>query len=388
MPKDKSIAEPFPNLESNEESYANIEKDEVYNQWYEAFDRRNTQLTYRHGLKYFCEFTGVQPSDLIKEAREDYLNRVPPWELRHVKRIESFLTFLKNKNGDLTNNTKLNYVKSVKHFYTFHKIPVTLNKTGITQGPSEKYLDIPKLKILDIRKAVLSTGTDKFLKAYILTTLSSGQGQNEIRALKGKHLKNIISGVAVVNMTRGKTNRRYFFFIGQEALDAIREYKPNLKDEDYVFTKKWLTTDGNIKNQPLTAQEIDTYFSRHAKKLGFDRSYFAPHRFRHYFKTALTGNMDNTFIEYLLGHKLPGVESSYYLGDQTKILEAYLKNQHLLTIFTENEILQKQYDELKGRHDTETEKLKEEVDALKGLLTEGAIKDMIEARVNEILKKG
>ncbi len=44
------------------------------------------------------------------------------------------------------------------------------------------------------------------MKALILTFLSSGQGQAEILKLKGRHLKDIRNGVAVVNMTRGKTN--------------------------------------------------------------------------------------------------------------------------------------------------------------------------------------
>jgi hypothetical protein len=38
-------------------------------------------------------------------------------------------------------------------------------------------------------------------------------------------------------MIRGKTKRRYTFFIGSEALEAIKEYKPNLKDDEYVFSK-------------------------------------------------------------------------------------------------------------------------------------------------------
>lgn len=370
------------------EAFAKLEKDEAYNKWInEGFDRQNTRLSYRYGLRCFCEFTGVHPSDLIKEAREDYLNRVPPWELRHVKRIEAFLAFLKTKNGDLTNNTKLNYVKSVKHFYTFNKVPVILNKTGITQGASERYMDIPPLKIEDVRKAVLSTGTDTFLKAFILTTLSSGQGQNEIRSLKGKHLKNTINDVAVVNMVRGKTNRRYFFFIGQEALEAIREYKPNLKDEDYVFTKKWLTTDGNIKNEPLTAQEMDTYFSRHAKKLGFGRSYFAPHRFRHYFKTVLTGDMDSIFVEYLLGHKLPGVESNYFLGNQSKMLEQYVKNQDKLTVFTDKEVLQKRYDGLKQAHNDHSGLLQEKLEVIQDLQEQMTVMQKDREWLVELLRK-
>ncbi len=333
-----------------------LEKDEIFNKWFESFDKINTKLSYRNGLRCFCKFTGMMPTDLINEAREDYINRVPPWELRHVKRIEDFLMYLRTKEG-LADYTKANYIKAIKHFYSFNKIPVDL-KSGITQRATETYLDIPVQKIEDIRKAILSTGTNKFLKAFILTTLSSGQAQAEIRALKGKHLKNIVNGVVVVNMTRGKTNRRYFFLIGQEALEAIKEYKPNLKDEDFVFTKV-------LSNRPLTAQAVTTDFSRHAQKLGFDAGYFAPHRFRHYFKSVLTGNMDNTYVEYLMGHKLPGVESSYFIGNQNKIIEAYLKNQHLLTVFTDKEVLQKQYDELKGKHDTETETIRKGYEELK-----------------------
>jgi integrase len=333
---------------------AELENDEVFNMWFNSFDRTNTQLSYRNSLRVFCEFTGAYPKALIDEAREDYINRVPPWELRHVKRIDAFLTYLKTKNGELANHTKLNYIKAVKHFYTFNKIPVILNKTGIAQKASERYLDILLLKIEDIRKAVLSTGINTFLKAYILTTLSSGQGQNEVRALKGKHLKNIVNNVCIVNMTRGKSQRRYFFFIGNEALEAIKEYKPNIADDDFVFTQK---RDDN-KNKQVSTQAVTTEFERHSEKLGFSAGYFAPHRLRHYFKSTLTGSMDEIFIEYLMGHKLSGAQSSYFLGNQSKMLEQYIKNQDRLTVFTDKEVLQKQYDELKGSVDLEKEDLK------------------------------
>lgn len=334
-----------------------LEKDEIFLLWFNSFDRKNTQLSYLNSLRVFVEFTGTYPKALIDEAREDYINRVPPWELRHVKRIDAFLTYLKTKNGELANHTKLNYIKAVKHFYLFNKIPVALNKTGITQSASERYLDIPLLKIEDIRKAVLSTGTNDFLKAYILTTLSSGQGQNEVRALKGKHLKNIVNNVCIVNMTRGKTQRRYFFFIGNEALEAIKEYKPDIGDNEFIFTQKMK----NNKNKPLSPQAVTTEFERHSKKLGFPPGYFAPHRLRHFFKTNLTGSMNTEYIEFLMGHRLSGTQSSYFLGNESTMLEAYMKNQHLLTVFTDSETLQKQYDELKGTHDTELNILKQQV---------------------------
>lgn len=337
----------------------NVVNDPMFGVWYQSVmvSNKNTANGYHYGMIHYCNFTEKSPTELIEEARKDYIDRVPPWELRHVKHIEEFITHLK-KVSDLANNTKLNYIKGVKHFYKFNKLPADVD-IKIPQGATEKYLDLPPLKLEDVRKMVQTTGHDWFIKAFVLCMLSSGQGQMEIRTLKGKDLKNIDNGVAVVNKTRGKTNRRYFFFIGAEALQAIHDYKPDLKENEYIFTKK-------KSNKPLMPQEINTYLLRHVRRLGFDRAYFAPHRFRHYFKTALTGNMDTTFIEYLLGHKLGGVESNYFLGNQPKMIEAYLKNQHLLTVFTDKEVLQRQYDELKGIHDIETERIKKELETMQG----------------------
>lgn len=226
--------------------------------------------------------------------------------------------------------------------------------------PSEEYLDTPLLKLTDIRRAVQNCGTNKMLKAIILLLLSSGQAQAEILKLKGKHLKNIVSDVAIVSMTRGKTNKRYTFFIGKEAQDAIREYKSEIRDEDYVFTQIM------SPEKPLYNPLVGAMFSRHAEKLGMKRKYFAPHRFRHYFKTTLTNKVDFRFVEFWMGHKLSGVESSYFLGDGIvdEMLEAYIKIQTHLTVNTEPEILRQQYDELKGKRDRDNA----EVSAMKARL--------------------
>ncbi len=82
-----------------------LEKDEIFNSWFNSFDRINTQLSY--SLRVFCEFTGAYPKDLVNEAREDYINRVPPWELHHVKRIDAVLTSLKNSMTYTVNFSQL-----------------------------------------------------------------------------------------------------------------------------------------------------------------------------------------------------------------------------------------------------------------------------------------
>lgn len=313
--------------------------------------KENTAETYAAGLVEFCEFTGKQPSQLLEEARDDYIARVAPWEVRQGKAIELFTEHLKKKK--CANWTKLGRINAVRNFYKFNKIPVLVNATYIPSIASEKYLDIPILKMSDIRKFVLACGTKKLIKALILTFISSGQAQGEILKLKGKHLKNIVNSVAIISITRGKTNQRYSFFISGEALEAIHDYKPVIKDDEYIFTLK-------KNNLPLYHEFVGDAFAAHARSLGFDRGYFAPHRARHFFKTSLTGIVDSTFVEYWLGHKPRGTDANYFIGSsiQDRMLEAYIKNLDKLTVFTDKEVLQKQYDELKGKVDTEKEELR------------------------------
>jgi integrase len=347
-----------------------LEGDKLYDLWIKTLSAK-TAGKYCYGIFAYCEFTKKSCSELIAEAREDYINRVPPWELRHIKSIDGFIQSFKD-NPEMSNWTKLGFINAVKNFYRFNKIPVEgINKHSIPASASEVYLDLPTLTLDDVRKAVLSCGVkEKMMKALILTFLSSGQGQADIQKLQGRHLTNIINGVAVVNMTRSKTNRHYMFFIGQEALTAIQDYKKDIGENELVFTQK-------RSKKPLTDTYISTILKRLADKLGWQGGYFQAHRFRHYFKSQLSGSMDNTFIEYLMGHQLPGVERNYFLGNQDKMIEAYLKNQHLLTVFTDKEVLQKQYDDLKQKHDN-----------LTSIFNPDMINAMIEARVKELMKKG
>ena len=109
-----------------------------------------------YGLLKYCEYTGKTPSFLINEAREDFINRVPPWELRYVKQIEGLVSSF---DGSMANWTKIGIIKAVKNFYKFNKIPAMgLNYSRIPMMATEKYLDTPVLKIEDVRRAVQICG--------------------------------------------------------------------------------------------------------------------------------------------------------------------------------------------------------------------------------------
>ncbi|MFA4956367.1 MAG: site-specific integrase [Candidatus Methanoperedens sp.] len=355
-----------------------IKNDALYNSWLSTM-KKNTKKSYAYGLLEYCRFLDKTPVQLIDEARRDYLDRVPPWEVRPVIDLERYTEFLKSESS--ANMTKLTRINAIKNFYKFNKIPLLVNASNIANITTEKYLDIPVMKIEDIRKFVNTCGSKLKLKALILTFISSGQAQGEILKLKGKHLKNIVSGVAIVNLTRGKTNQRYTFFISGEALEAIKEYKKDIPDEEYIFT-----LDKN--KDPLVIEIVDNMFARHARGLGYDRAYFSPHRARHFFKTSLTGIVDSTFVEYWLGHKPRGTDANYFIGSsiQDRMLEAYIKNLDMLTVFTDKEVLQKQYDELKGKVDVEKEELKTRIDAMEEQRKQDVAKQ--EEWIKALIEKG
>lgn len=125
-------------------------------------------------------------------------------------------------------------------------------------------------------------------------------------------------------------------------------------------------------------------FARHAEKLGWNRSYFAPHRFRHFFKTQLTEIVDSVFVEFWMGHTLKGVQSSYFIGQsiQHRMLEAYKKNLNLLTVFTPTEVLQKEYDDLKQNTNDLTE-MKEHIKRLEKMVL-NTRSDMLQTVMSEL----
>ena len=343
--------------------------DKTEKEWFDSL-KRSTANCYDNGLMHFCDFTKMAPEQLLAEAKEDYINKVPPWELRHVKKIENFQDWLrksedikhKRRYGDgeklISNNSKSTWVKSVKSFYSFYKIPTAsiVQRSGIPSVVREEYAELPPLKLEDVRKALVACGVDKMKKALILTILSSVQGQSEVRNLKGKHLKNIKLGVAIINTHREKdfNKRRYICFIGSEALAAIREYKENIPDNEFVFTQP--TT-----GKALTKSSVSDIFRLITEKCGFQPGYFNAHRVRHYWKTMLTGKEDNNIIEYIMGHKLKGTEGNYFVGREDELLEVYLKHLNILTVHTPQEQLQKELDDLKKR--SESSKL-ENIEAL------------------------
>ncbi len=321
-----------------------LKKDPCYNKWIEAQRvSKNSIYSYSYALQMFSEFTGLTPEQLVTEAREDAKQHLGTWEIRAIEHYEGFVTYLKKLDGSLSDNYKHLLLQGVKNFYRFYKVPI-ISDFSISARITDRYRDIKNLKMEDIRKAVQMCGRNKMIRAMIICLVASGQGQAELRALKGYHLKNVINNVVVVRMARHRSKKEYFFFLNQEAVDAVHEYKKDLKDGDYIFTQVG-------SDKPLSVQEFDAFMRRHAERCGLDPSYIAPHRIRHFWKNALQGYITQDFIEFLMGHRLVGSQDNYFEGNANlnKMIAEYIKHQDKITITLSEEKLQKAYDDLKEK---------------------------------------
>ena len=340
-----------------------IKDDPYFIAWIKTL-KRATGGTYSRSVVHFCEFISKTPTELVDEAYEDYENYLPPYKLRHIKYVDSFQVHLEN-GTEYSNATKLSHINGVKSFYRAHKISTSdVNKHHIADTVTEKYLEIPILKLEDVRKMVKYFERNKLMRAVILTAFSSGQAQDDIYSLKGRHIKDLENGVAVIKRIRGKTSMNpYMFFISPEALEAIHEFKPTIEDDEYIFTVQ--------NGARMYSAYCGLYIARMETDFGWVRGYAQLHRVRHYWETKLTGRMDGTFLEYMLGHKVSGVKSSYFVGEGVKkeILAAYLENIHLLTVFSDQETLQKENDVLKATQDGEIEEMRKNYQNLQEQMT-------------------
>ena len=116
----------------------------------------------------------MTPTELVDEVYEEYEEFVPPHKLRYIKYIDAWQIHLKN-DASFSNNTKLSYITAVKSFYGVNKISTSdVNKPGISNTVTEKYLELPVLKLEHVRKMVQYFSRNEMLKALILTVFSSG----------------------------------------------------------------------------------------------------------------------------------------------------------------------------------------------------------------------
>lgn len=313
---------------TNQKTLKQIKEMQMLNNW-----SKKTTEQYQTAIKQYTNYHNKTFPELIQEAEEDEENIHKTSKRRLKKRLTTFQLHLKEQG--LQNSSIINRISKIKQVYKYNDIELP-EIPRLKRIHHETYKDIPthteikhainnsKTKMRAIITFLASSGlrrsdmvrltVDDFLKA----TYSYHKSNNLINALNIMRQRRDV--IPTWEITSSKTKVAHITFNSPEATLYIiqllfeRYKKQNIQLNDRLF---------DIGEKGVTIN-----FSRLNDRLDYGRNptrrKFHAHSLRTFFSTTLTNNgLDFIPTEFLLGHKLDNVRSSYYYANPEKLKHKY-----------------------------------------------------------------
>jgi len=323
----------------------NLLVDEFVDEWLENTElAEKTAKNYKYAVKIYCELHKMTPTELIEEAESDLQSNKLPRQYGIKKRLVQYQKFLTESRSQ---STKAIYTSGVKSFYHYFEIPLPLAKrrNKIQTLIKNDWKGFGKDVVRNCLKHLNSRN-----RAMLLSIVSGGFAKNEILNLKISDTQDIdAQGITTVRLIREKTNTKYTTFLSMEATQAIREYLKDRKerterlgitdDVPYLFVSVYK---GEVKQ--LDGFAYNMTFIDLAKKMGkefeTDKGTFNAlrgHNFRKFFKTQMQNHgLPVWQVEHHMGHELSPLDKAYFIEDEHKMKENYIK--HLDAVMVETEV--------------------------------------------------
>ncbi len=394
-------------LEIEQKQQQEQEQDQGYNAYslyVYAIRSPVTRDVYLRRLRIFFNHIQVLSMNETMETRcnlfAEKSRLAPKWAF---SKILEFLQFQKERveGGEISPATLLNFVKAIKLFCEMADIEIAWKK--ITRGlpKTKRYADDRAPTIEEIQK--ITEYPDRRIKSIVYTMASSGIRLSAWDYLRWGNIKPIRENgnvvAAKVTVYPGDTEE-HITFITPEAYGELEkwiEYRRNsgeeINDKSWVMRWKWDNKKGHARGLVTAPKKLETIGIkrlvndalwvqgvRKKSQLSKNRYEFqADHGFRKWFKTRCElAGMKSINIEILMGHSI-GVSDSYYRITEKELLSDYSKAIELLTISSDNIILNKQIQELR-------EKNKENEITIHGKFEEKG-KELEQLRQQEIINK-
>jgi len=308
-----------------------------------------TAENYTLRLKQYCEFHGMTPSQLIKEAREDQINE--PWmDDRRIQR--RLLEYNKHVEPLFTYKTRKTVISIIRSFYNEYEI--ALPKMKVRQDLEDaKNEEDQKIPTIDHIRSAVELANSKY-KGIILLLATSGMGINEMIHITLQdyytalgiekydpsiiaELKNEVSRHTIPSFKifRRKTRYPYTTFCTPEAMEAINEYlrieyqdcNPPTDPNTPLFQPYQYEIKGTGL---LTRNSLSRYFRQINQKMGWGKSgsfsFFHPHTLRRFFATTLTMNrVPELYVHWFLGHTIPKTTEAYFKSTPIALKTEYIR---------------------------------------------------------------
>ena len=297
-----------------------IRKIDVVEAWlanvaYSHSGSKDTEKSYRAGLRSFCEFVGCTTQQIIDEyeAMNDRQFR-----RRYAQFLRAYIAALGKAGYAVFTISKK--VASVKSFFKYSDLPLGYVPVG-QKKITYHNRDITKREIL----AVLNISGVRDKGAYVMMA-QSGQRPVTLCRLQRKHIepdfsKGIMPCCVRVpeELAKGQFGP-YFTFMGEESVKYLRFYfekRGTVGPEDYIFTNQGL-------DRPLSRKSLSNLFSFALEKLKakgvveFEQQPGKPRELRLYclrkWFRKNAGNAGIEYVNYWMGHggnyKAPHIPAS------------------------------------------------------------------------------
>ena len=297
---------------------------------------------YQEYFNEFLTFVDKTPDALIVQRQQDLLN--PDRKIQ--RRIESLLlAFLAKKKAEgYAVATRQIYFASIRSFFEIHYFPLIMRKGDYPTGDSNGVKRATKEAIL---KALNNKRQRNKLtiKAIMLFIKDSGLRVSDVRRLNyGDIAKQLENGETIIqiNVITEKTNLLAKTFIGEESIQAVKEYvearregskdsrhvEPEIITKDSPLFKVW--TKGEVKR--YSRHSLSSLMAQAFANVNEDR--MSAHSLRKKLQTDLEkAGINSNWIDQILGHQLINSRDAYSLPTDEELKEAYTKSYQFIKVY-------------------------------------------------------
>ncbi len=304
-----------------------------------------TSILYRRYLKWFCEFLGKTPQQILDdyEATTDR-----EFRRRYARYLKAYSSSLFQQK--YAPSTIHGAVAAVKSFFKYSDLPIGYVPTARVRVTYHNR-DISKEEI----KLIVDSSQVR-QRAFYLLMAQGGLRPYTICRLKYKHLKEDYEKGTIPlcikvpeELAKGKT-RSYFTFIGKEGFDHLKAHlntMPDISDDDYIFVNQGTTDPVNSRSvsglfrRTVTALEEKGLLEVHQEEEGKPRD-IRLYNLRKFFRKH-AGHAGADFVNFWMGHTanykaphIPASDASYFPKDDVEFHRARYKKDAMphLTIYT------------------------------------------------------
>jgi len=312
----------------------------------------STKGRYLLCIKRYCDFTKLNPTELIDEAEND---RKGPRRSRGKPedRLLQFQEHLneykqqgrKNFNSSLSDSTISIYFNAIRSFYNSNQFWLGIKSPKAVPREVNCKFD---LRAKDVR-TLLDCTTNLRDRAIILVMFQSGIAVAELCRLNYGDISKEFEECKIplcLHLIRKKEKVEFDTFIG---LDAVKSLKLYLQDrirrgENLCYTSPLFIKEGTKKrfSQRIHPRLVQIMMSIAAIKSGLvsvermevaDFNPVRPHALRSSFISIMKlAGASETAVEYMAGHTLDGVRKAYFKPRLDELREIYCEYEPYLSV--------------------------------------------------------